>query len=360
MPENLPKKGGDNGKKNVFFDLLQTVENGGCSAKLPAGKLTELLQDIPMLKDSRILVDIETHDDAGVFKINEEMALIVTTDFFPPICSEACVFGRIAACNALSDVYAMGGTPLLTLNLTMFPSTKIPLKILHDILLGGQEKVTEAGAFTMGGHTIEEEIPKYGLAVVGTVHPKKIISNASALAGEILLLTKPLGTGVLAAAHRLKLANKEAYELSLEQMQLLNKEGAELMRKYEVRCATDVTGFGLLGHAWKMALASKVKLKIQTSALPVFPQVLNLLEMGCIPGTTFKNLDFVAPFLVVDPKVSLTRKMLACDAQTSGGLLMSVSASKAEALVEDLRKGAYPYTKIIGQVEEGEPQLLLY
>ena len=336
------------------FDLLSVCQTGGCSAKLPAGLLDSLLSDIPLLHHPDILVDIATHDDAGVYRLNDTTALIVTTDFFPPLCSSARSFGRIAACNALSDVYAMGGKPLLTLNLSMFPAEGIPLEVLHDILLGGQEMVNEAGAFTMGGHTIVDAVPKYGLAVVGMVEPDRLVSNAAARAGDVLVLTKALGAGVLLAAHRLGLADEDTYRAALDQMCVLNAKGVEVMRKYGIRCATDITGFGLMGHACKMAAASGKQLRIHTGLLPVFPEVLSLLHAGCVPGAAFRNLEFAKPHLRVEPGVSLEAKMLCADAQTSGGLLMCVDAASVQAAVRELKAGGYPCAAVVGQVSEGD------
>lgn len=335
----------------MTFDLLSTVEYGGCSAKLAPAELSELLGSIPLIKDARILVDIETHDDAGVYKLNEQTALIVTTDFFPPVCSDPYTFGRIAAANALSDVYAMGGVPLLALNLTMFPSKAIPLEVLRDILAGGQDKINESGAFTMGGHTIDDTPPKYGLAVVGTVHPDNLVTNAGMRAGQRLILTKPLGVGVLIAAQRMGLCTEQAYGMALDQMMLLNKAGAALMQQFEVRGATDVTGFGLAGHALKMATASGVSIQIDSHALPVLPSVLDLLADGCIPGAAFRNLEFIKDQTLFAPTCSVEQKMLTCDAQTSGGLLMAVDADKADALLAALHAtGLHPDAAIIGEV----------
>lgn len=336
---------------NDKFDLLLTVESGGCSAKIPAKELSGLLSSITILKDANVMVDIDTHDDAGVYKLNDTTALIVTTDFFPPVCSDAFEFGEIAATNSLSDIYAMGGKPLLTLNLNMFPSKTAPLTVLRDIIAGGQSKVNEAGAFTMGGHTIEDATPKYGLAVVGTVHPDELIANSGAKTGDVLILTKPLGVGVMIAAKRLGMAENEPYSTAIEQMKLLNKYGAELMSKYHVKCATDVTGFGLLGHALGIAKASDVTLEIDSNRLPVIDTVLKLLDEGCVPGTVFRNLEFVNDDTRFGETVSLPRKFITCDAQTSGGLLISISADRAEELLNDLLLcGKHPYACIIGRV----------
>jgi selenide,water dikinase len=303
------------------------------------------------MQHPNIMVDIDTHDDAGVYRLNDETALIFTTDFFPPICSDPFEFGEIAASNALSDVYAMGGTPLLSLNLLMFSSAEMPLSAFEQILQGGHSKIKEAGALVMGGHTIEDHPPKYGLAVVGTVHPDKLITNAAAKPGDLLVLTKPLGIGVLVAAQRLKMVREDAYRKGLEQMKLLNKWGAEVMTRHGIACATDVTGFGLLGHALKMAEASNVSLAVRSRDLPIIDQAVELANDGCLPGASFRNLDFVQPSLHVNKLVEPHLKMLAADAQTSGGLLMCVPPEKLDAVLADLEAtGKHPQTKVIGEV----------
>lgn len=334
------------------FDLLSTAEYGGCSAKLSASKLGELLSEIPILNDNRVLVDISTHDDAGVYRLDDDTALIVTTDFFPPVCSDAVMFGRIAAANALSDVYAMGGKPLLALNINMFPKN-IPLEVLRDILLGGQEKINEAGAFTMGGHTIEDPTPKYGLAVVGTVNPGRVVTNSGLKAGQMLILTKPLGSGIIMAARRLEMAGEDMYGAALGQMALLNKYGAGVMNDYGVTGATDITGFGLLGHAVKMASASGVTVEIYGNSLPVLPGVRELTEAGCIAGATFRNKEFTDDRVEYRKGYDMNMKMAALDAQTSGGLLIGVDADKAPAMLRDIkRSGCHDQAAVIGVVRE--------
>ncbi|MEG1664009.1 MAG: selenide, water dikinase SelD [Mucinivorans sp.] len=330
-------------------DLLQSVQYGGCSAKIPAAQLESLLGNIPLLKSNNILVDTSTHDDAGVYRLNGEQALIVTTDFFPPICSDPFEFGQIAATNSLSDVYAMGGKPLLVLNLNMFPSQTMPLSALREIILGGQDKVSQAGAFTMGGHTIDDSGVKYGLAVVGIVHPDHVISNSGAKAGDVLILTKALGSGVLVAAQRMGIAPEQSYREAIEAMKLLNDRGAELMQQFIVRGATDITGFGLLGHLRSMALASGVSMEIDSTNVPLLPNVADLLEDGCVPSSAFKNLEFVVSEVDFASWLPLSGKMALCDAQTSGGLLMSVQESKAPQLLELLHE-KYPSSRVVGRV----------
>ena len=331
------------------FDLLTTVEQGGCSAKLNAEELSKLLAQIPIPVDANVLVDISTHDDAGVYKISDDTALIFTTDFFPPVCSGATDFGHIAAANSLSDVYAMGGKPLLALNITMFPSAQIPTTVLRDVLAAGQEKINEAGALTMGGHTIDDYPPKYGLAVVGTVHPERVITNANARVGDKLILTKPIGTGIVIAAQKLGMVSDDTYRLAIEGMKQLNDFGADIMQRFGVRAATDITGFSLAGHLLKMAQASGVSAEIASKYVPFIGETLELADDGCIPGAAFRNLRFVEPHCLWSPHLSANVKMALCDAQTSGGLLMCVPPQNANSIVEEL-KLHYPYSAIIGTI----------
>ncbi len=343
------------------FDLLSTVETGGCSAKLPAGELERLLKDIPILPSPNLLVGAETHDDASVFRLDDETALISTTDFFPPICSDPFEFGQIAAVNSLSDVYAMGGRPLTALNILLFPSDRIDSGVMRQILLGGAETVKKAGAVLSGGHTLDDYPPKYGLAVTGVVHPDRIIRNSSARPGEVLILTKALGTGVLVAGHRLGEAREEDYRSALESMKLLNREAAELMQRYGVRAATDVTGFSLLGHALEMAQGSDLQLIIESRQLPQLSGAYELLEAGCIPGAAFRNLRYTEERVDFSPGLDYNLKMLAADAQTSGGILLSAPAEKAEELLAELKK-VYPASVSIGETKAkgtAEPYLSL-
>ncbi len=333
----------------THYDLLQTVEYGGCSAKLPAAELSRALEGLPTTPDINLLVGTETHDDAGVYKISEDLALIQTTDFFSPVCSDPYVFGQIAAANALSDVYAMGGEVLTALNIVAFPAG-IPLSVLREILKGGIDKVIEAGGVMMGGHTIVDDVPKYGLAVTGTVHPDRIITNAAALPGDILILTKSLGAGTIMAGHRLGHVKQDLYQTVLNSMKQLNRAAVPVMQKYHVRCATDITGFGLAGHAFKMATASGVALQINAGSLPVFSSTSELLEMGCIPGACFRNREFTDPESQYDPSVTYEQKMLLNDAQTSGGLLICCQPDQAPQMVQELIAAGFGSTQIVGEV----------
>lgn len=346
---------------NPKFDLLSTVEYGGCSSKLPAGLLSEVLKEFPVAVDPNLLVDVDTHDDAGVYKINGETALIFTTDFFPPICSDPFEFGEIAAANALSDVYAMGGTPLLALNLMMFSHEKIPMHVFGEILKGGYEKVKEASAMIVGGHTIDDHPPKYGLAVVGTVHPDKLITNAGSKPGDRLVLSKSIGTGALVSGQKNGLSNPEHYRMALDQMKRLNKHAAEAATKYGVTGMTDITGFGLAGHAMKMAEASQSSFRIHTGQIPLLPGAFDAFEKGSIPGATFRNLEFTGKEAHFTRSVGYNLKMLVHDAQTSGGLLMSVNPDHADSLVKEINEtdpdsGAV----ILGEVLPQSPRILYF
>lgn len=342
----------------VSFDLLSTVEYGGCSAKLPPDLLAEAIRRFPANTDPRLLVGIDTCDDAGVYKLSDEIALIETTDFFPPVCSDPFEFGQIAAANALSDVFAMGGKVLTAMNLVMFPAKGIPMEVLGEILRGGLDKVVEAGGIIVGGHTIADSPPKYGLAVTGTVHPDKVIANAHGEPGKALILTKPLGTGVLVAGQRLGETQPDEYQAALDTMKQLNRAGAEIMQKYGVRCATDITGFGLLGHAMHIARASNLTLEIETSALPVLPGVRRLLDLGCIPGGAFRNQSYVEAVTRFASGVSPVDKMVTLDPQTSGGLLMLVSPEVVADAITDLRSAGYHAAAAIGRTRSNAGRFL--
>jgi selenide,water dikinase len=310
------------------------------------------------MEDEKLVVDIETHDDAGVYMLRDDYALIQTTDFFPPVCSDAYDFGQIAAANALSDVYAMGGQVLTALNLMMFPAD-LPLEILKEILLGGQDKVLESGGVIAGGHTIADPIPKYGLAVTGWVHPDKLTTNDAAEPGDMLILTKPLGTGVVVAARRIDLCDEETYRAAIHNMKLLNREASAIMNEIGVKCATDITGFGLLGHLLKLATASDVSISVNASAVSALPRVMEFIEMGCIPGAAFRNLDYIEGSCHFDQGVDYNTKMLLLDAQTSGGILMCVKPEDAAGALEKLKASTYPESCIIGEVtrKDGMPVL---
>jgi selenide,water dikinase len=340
------------------FDLLQMVEYGGCSAKISPKQLEEILKYLPLPKDPNILVDIDTHDDAGVYRVNDDLALVLTTDFFPPVCSDPYEFGQIAAANSISDVYAMGGDPVLALNIMMFPAAKLPMEVYAEILKGGFDKATEAGVRIIGGHTIDDSPPKYGLAVVGYVHPEKIITNAGAKPGDYMILTKPIGTGIIMAGHRLGMASDNDINDAKSLMKLLNKSGAEVMKRYNLKGATDITGFGLAGHALKMAKASNVSIEIDMKKIPLIGDTYRLIDEGCIPGTSFRNLEFAEKDVTFSLDMDYNLKMVAFDAQTSGGLLMSAPPELVESVLTDLQKEGLSSAVIIGVVTNKKERYL--
>lgn len=340
-------------------DLLKMVEHGGCSSKIPPRELEEILSFFPGYVDENILVGIETHDDAGVYKINESLAIVLTTDFFPPVCSDPYEFGQIAAANSISDIYAMGGEPALALNLMMFPSSKLPLDVYSEILKGGQDKATEAGVKILGGHTIDDLTPKYGLAVIGFVHPERVITNAGAKPGDRLILTKPIGTGIISAGFRLGMTDEVHFAMARKQMKLLNKKGAEIMKKYNIRGATDITGFGLAGHSLKMARAAGVTIELNMKNVPLIDDTYRLTDDGCIPGATFRNLEYAEQYLTVSDDLDYNLKMIAFDAQTSGGLLMCVPEMRIDEILADLHSSGLTEAALVGSVTEKKKSHLI-
>ncbi len=246
----------------------------------------------------------------------------------------------------------MGGDPVLALNIMMFPAAKLPMKVYAEILKGGFDKATEAGVRIIGGHTIDDFPPKYGLAVIGYVHPKKIVTNSGARPGDVLILTKPIGTGIIMAAQRLGMASDTDISEAKKLMKLLNKSGADIMKKYDVQGGTDVTGFGLAGHTLKMARASNVSIRLSMKNVPLIENVYNLIDDGCIPGASFRNLEYVEEFLHVSNGLDYNLKMVAFDAQTSGGLLMCVPSDKVEFILADLKSAGLSSSAVIGDVIE--------
>jgi selenide,water dikinase len=297
-------------------------------------------------------------DDAAVIRLTTDLALIQTVDFFTPILDDPYLFGQVAAANALSDVYAMGGRPLCALNIVGFPAGTMGFEVLGEILRGGQDKVTEAGALLVGGHSIDDPVIKYGLAVSGLVHPDRVITNAGARAGDRLVLTKPLGTGVIATAIKGGLAEPGVVDRMVGVMTALNRPAGEAMIETEITGATDVTGFGLLGHALELARASGVRLVIEAGRVPIIEGVTELASMGLIPAGTFRNRDFCRHAMGVAEDVDPLRLDLLADAQTSGGMLICVPDEKLGPLLESLDRHGALCAEVIGRVEAGPPGTL--
>lgn len=298
---------------------------------------------------------LETSDDAGVYQLDDSTALVQTVDFFTPIVDDPFTFGQIAVVNALSDVYAMGGTPLTALNLVAFPIKTLPSSILKEILLGGLSKMGEAGVALVGGHTVEDPEIKYGLAVTGVIHPDKILTNAKAKKGDRLVLTKPLGTGIIATALKAGMASEEAVRRIEESMVALNRKASELMRAFGAHACTDITGFGFIGHAAEMVLASGVGMVIQSKEIPIFSEAMEYAKRGLVPGGAHSNRQFFSCRVQVRPEVSPFLIDLLYDPQTSGGLLISLPPDDAHELVRALNQEGGIHSSVVGEVVE-EPR----
>lgn len=327
--------------------LTKLAKCAGCGAKVGVGVLAQLLGDLKVLQDPNLLVGFDKSDDASVYKVSDDLAIVQTVDFFPPIHDDPYTFGQIAAANALSDVYAMGGEPRLALNVMAIPKD-MPSEAVHELLRGGYEKAYEAGAIITGGHSILDDEPKYGLSVTGFVHPDRVLTNSGARPGDVLLLTKPLGIGILTTAAKVDMATPESAELAVRLMTTLNKGARDAMVKYRVHACTDVTGFSLMGHGLEMAQGSDVEMHIDVDAVDLIPEAVELARIGILPEGMYRNRSFAQPY--VDPgQVELARQDVLYDPQTSGGLLIAVDPADADALFAELRE-AVPSAQRIGTV----------
>ena len=329
--------------------LTKLAKCAGCGAKVGAGTLARLLEGIRVHSDPNLLVGFDRSDDASVYKLSDDLALVQTVDFFPPIHDDPYTFGQIAAANALSDVYAMGGEPRLCLNILAVPAA-MPDGAVHDLLRGGYDKVYEAGALITGGHSILDDEPKYGLAVTGFVHPDRVLTNAGARPGDVLLFTKPLGIGILTTAAKVGLCSEEGQALAVRLMTTLNKNARDVMVRYRVHACTDVTGFGLLGHLCEMAQGSDVAIDLSVGDIDLIDEAVALARDGILAEGMYRNRSFAQP--MVDPgDIELARQDVLYDPQTSGGLLMAVAPEDADACLAALEK-AVPSAQRIGTVRE--------
>ena len=320
-----------------------------------------MLDSLPQSEDENLLVGYNTSDDAGVYRLSEELALVTTADFITPPVNDPFVYGQIAAANALSDVYAMGGQPKVCLNLLCFPSKLLPHKDLEQIIAGALSKITEAGAVLAGGHSVEDDEPKFGLSVTGLVHPDKFWTNAGAQPGDALVLTKPLGSGVLFNANLKRWVSESAMQHCIEALICLIKGAAEIMRKYDIHAVTDVTGFGLGGHGLEMAKASNVKLRLKMADLPLFDEAIAMYDKGMSTGVNSHNEKLIGAYLEYEKEFSASQKQMILDPQTSGGLLAALPADQAAELVKDLAQIPTPAAVIIGEVisSGGKPGLII-
>ncbi|MBS4201852.1 selenide, water dikinase SelD [Bacillus sp. FJAT-49732] len=332
--------------------LTSLSSKGGCGCKIGPADLAEVIRMLPpATQNPDLLVGLDTSDDAGVYKLNDDLAIVQTVDFFTPIVDDPYSFGQVAAANAISDIYAMGGKPLTALNIVAFPIATLDKSILADILRGAADKLKEAGATLVGGHSIDDKEPKFGLAVTGLVHPKKVRTNAGAKPGDKLILTKPIGVGILTSSLKKGLLNQSEIDRVTQVMTTLNKKAAETMESFEVHACTDVTGFGLLGHSLEMAKGSDAGIRIIKEQVPILDRVRELAEQGVIPGGTKNNHAHIQGSVSFPENMDTIDQWILCDAVTSGGLLISVDGEDAEKLLSELHHVKVE-AAIIGEVTD--------
>ncbi|MDP4282250.1 MAG: selenide, water dikinase SelD [Bacteroidota bacterium] len=330
--------------------LTRTTHGLGCACKLRPQILEQVLKDMPVSENSDVIVGLQTSDDASVYRISEDKAIVQTIDFISPVVDDPYEFGGVSAANALSDIYAMGGNPLYALSVVAFPDKLLPLNILKKILKGATDKVQEAGIPILGGHTIEDTELKFGLTVTGMVHPDRVLRNSTARPGDILILTKPVGTGILSSGLKTGVTDPAAGRKMIDSMLTLNRKAAEIMLKYPVHACTDVTGFGLLGHLREMVLGSGTGAEIGLENVPVFPGVWELIASGVIPGGTRNNLRFVGDVIHFSEGIGENGMLLLADAQTSGGLLISIPCNEGRLLLQEYHDSGIRAARIIGQI----------
>jgi selenide,water dikinase len=329
--------------------LTQYSTKSGCAAKLSATDLTEVLKEVPLARVKELLVGIEHCDDAAAFKIDKDTVLVQTVDFFTPIVDSPYLFGQIAAANALSDVYAMGSKPITALSLVAFPP-KLGHWVLEEILKGGRDKIEESGAVVVGGHSLEDKEPKFGYAVTGISHPEKIVTSAGAKIGDKLILTKPIGLGVLATALKGGIITEEEMMDAIDNARTLNRKASEIMIEVGVNSCTDITGFGFLGHLHIMLKASSKSARIYTQKVPVYQKALELAQIGFVPAGTHENRRFVENYVKGEPTKDSVLMDILLDPQTSGGLLISVSDKKSDLLIQRLNEEGIKTKEIVGEI----------
>lgn len=338
--------------------LTSLTKTSGCAAKIGPGVLHEVLSSLPKFEDSNLLVGFDTKDDACVYKINDDTVAIQTVDFFPPMVDDPYIFGQIAAANALSDIYAMGGNPATAMNLLCFPSC-LDKSIMHDILKGGYEKVKEAGAVIAGGHTIADPTPKYGLCVTGFAHPSEILSNSNAKTGDVLILTKPLGVGIMNTAAKAELLDENKIKEVTSIMCTLNKYAKECASGLEVHSCTDITGFSLIGHSYEMASGSDKTIEIFSNSVPIIDGALDYAKMGIIPEGMYNNLEYLQNKFTLGSKVTQELQDVLIDPQTSGGLLLSILEKDVKEFLSRI-EAFTPYARVVGQViDKGDKSIVI-
>jgi selenide,water dikinase len=342
--------------------LTQQVKAGGCASKLAPGTLQKILASLPAQQNSNLLVGFETSDDAGVYRISDELALVQTVDFFTPMVDDPFTYGCIAATNALSDIYAMGGRAITALSLVCYPQDGDPA-VLQQILRGGLATMENAGCVILGGHSVRDAEIKFGYAVTGLIHPGRVLRNTGAQAGDVLVFTKALGTGVITTALKQNKAQPAWVDTAVASMTTSNRIASEIALRPELGAhgMTDVTGFGLMGHARELALGSGVQLRIDPAAVNLLPGALDAVRLGCVPAGLHANREFAECLVHDAPGLELddARRTLLYDPQTAGGLLLSVAAAAAGTLVSELHAAGYIAAATIGSVEPGRPGILL-
>lgn len=344
-------------KNNV--PLTSLVKTSGCAAKLGPAILHRVLDNLPKFSNPNLLVGFDTSDDACVYKINDTTVAIQTVDFFPPMVDDPYIFGQIAAANALSDIYAMGGDPATAMNLMCFPSC-LDIEIMQHILEGGYSKVKEAGAVIAGGHTISDPTPKYGLCVTGFAHPNDILTNSNAKAGDVLVLTKPIGIGIMNTAAKAEMLTEAQLKQLTDIMSTLNKYAKDSFNGLNIHSCTDVTGFSLTGHSYEMANGSSVSIEIYTNQIPKLEEACEFAAMGIIPEGMYNNLDYLEDKFTCKNKLPQNLIDLLLDPQTSGGLLISLPEADAKEFLRRMENYS-PWSKIIGQVvDKKESPILFY
>jgi selenide,water dikinase len=330
-------------------DIWSLSKSGGCAAKLSPIVLQEITSSLRPKRNDNLLVGMETSDDAAIYRMTDDTALVLTVDFITPVCSDPYLYGQVAAANSISDVYAMGGKPIAVMNLCCFPGRDVDSATLGRILEGGLSKTEEAGAVLVGGHSVRDDEMKYGLSVTGVVHPKKVTPNSGARAGDALILTKPLGTGVHIGAAKRGLLPPEKLAKVIGTMAVLNKVACETMMEFEAKGCTDITGFGLGGHAFGMARASRVSMRIFSDRLPVYPDTRDLLERGITTSVTPTNARNLEGKVTFADDVTEPERQLFYDPQTSGGLFIPIRAKDADALVRTLRERGVEHAAVVGE-----------
>lgn len=333
------------------ISLTTYTKFSGCGAKLGPQQLDKVLCGLSQPQYPNLMADFKTSDDAGIYKVNDETALVQTLDFFPPIVDDPYLFGQIAASNSLSDVYAMGGTPITALSIVCFPKETIDMKHLRAIMDGGMSKLIEAGTALVGGHSVEDEEVKFGFSVTGLIHPKKVLLNNTPNISDMLILTKPIGTGAINTALRAEMASKEAIQEATIQMTTLNKVAAEIGHKYPISACTDITGFGLLGHGCEMIAGSSAGLEIDNKLVPLLPNVTDYISTGLVPAGTYRNREYRQSYISNYDALKTTTINTLFDPQTSGGLLLAVPPSKGEDLLKELQNADIPAAHI-GEVTD--------